>query len=141
MSRYLALDYGEKRIGVAVTDPSRVLASPLEFIDGTSFNKGVAQIKKLIEVYEVSLIVIGIPRNMDGSYGPAADKVREFVARLKERILVPVKTMDERLTTVEASRRLQEAGKNTRKQKTKIDSASAVIILQTYLDAEAGPLL
>lgn len=141
MSRYLALDYGEKRIGIAVTDTSRLLASPLDFMDATSFNKNIQQLKKLIKEYEVSLIVVGIPRNMDGSYGTAAEKVREFVSRLKDRIIVPIKTIDERLTTVEASRRLHEAGKNSKKQKHKIDSASAVIILQTYLDTEAGPLL
>ncbi|MEM9446328.1 MAG: Holliday junction resolvase RuvX [Verrucomicrobiota bacterium] len=134
MSRYLALDHGDKRIGVAITDELLMLASPLDLIANDSFNKVTAEIKKLVTEYEISLIIIGIPRNMDGSYGPAAAKVHDFAARLKERIIVPIETIDERLTTVEASRRLHEAGKDSRKQKKKIDSASAQIILQSYLD-------
>jgi putative Holliday junction resolvase len=76
---------------------------------------------------------------MDGTYGPSAEKAREFADRLRDRTLVPIQLLDERLTTVQASRNLHEAGLNTRKQKEKIDSASAQILLQSYLDG-MGPL-
>lgn len=134
MSRYLGLDYGDKRIGVAVSDETRTLASPLPFLEAKPFKGFLTHLKKLIREKEISLIVIGMPRNMDGTYGPSAEKVREFVHHLKENILVPVQTVDERLSTVQASRALHEAGHNAKNQKSKIDSASAQILLQSYLD-------
>jgi putative holliday junction resolvase len=136
MSRYLALDYGDKRIGVAVSDETRTLATPLPYLDAKPFKPFLAKLRDLIKEKEVTLILIGLPRNMDGTYGPSAEKVREFIHHLKENILVPLQTVDERLSTVQASRALQEAGHNAKNQKTKIDSASAQIFLQSYLDSQ-----
>jgi putative Holliday junction resolvase len=136
MSRYLSLDYGDKRIGVAVSDETRTLASPLPFLDAKPFKAFLANLKTIIREKEISLILIGMPRNMDGTYGPSAEKVREFIHHLKENILVPLQTIDERLSTVQASRALQEAGHNAKSQKSRIDSASAQILLQSYLDSQ-----
>lgn len=135
MSRFLGLDYGTKRIGVAISDPTFTLASPLPYLDATPFTKVIGKLKEIIREKEVSQIIIGIPRNMDGSYGPASDNAKEFALRLKEMLTVPVKAVDERLSTVEASRRLHESGKKSKEQRAVIDSSSAVIILQSYLDS------
>ncbi len=138
MSRYLCLDFGTKRIGVAASDESLTLATPMPFIEAFPFKPFISQLKKIILEKEVTLIVIGIPRNMDGSYGPAAAKAQEFVLRLKEILVVPIVTVDERLSTVEASRRLRESGKKAKDQKAIIDSNAARIILQSYLDAKSN---
>jgi len=136
MSRYAALDYGDKRIGIAISDETRTLATPLPFLEAKPFKAFLSKLKAIIKEKEVSLILVGMPRNMDGTYGASAEKVREFVHHLKENILVPIQTVDERLSTVQASRALQEAGHNAKSQKTRIDSASAQIFLQSYLDSQ-----
>lgn len=140
MNRFLALDYGTKRIGLAISDETLTLATPLEFLPAVSLKKVLGKLRSLIGENKVSLIIVGIPRNMDGSYGPSAENAREFARRLQESLTIPVEMVDERLTTVQAGSFLQEAGKNTRKQKAKIDSASAQIILQTYLDLRQNKL-
>jgi putative Holliday junction resolvase len=94
-------------------------------------------LKALILEKEVELILIGMPRNMDGSYGPAALKVQEFVAVLKEAIAVPIKHWDERLTSVQANRYLIEGNVRRDKRKEKVDKMAAAILLQSYLDAGA----
>lgn len=134
MSRILALDPGTKRIGVAISDATRTLARPLPFLPAQSFHAFCQALTDLIRQQEVELILVGLPRNMDGTYGPAAEKAREFANRLKECVLVPVQMVDERLTTILASRQLQETGLDSRKQKSKIDSAAAQVLLQSYLD-------
>lgn len=134
MSRILALDPGTRRVGLAISDPTRTLARPLPFLPATPFAQLIGKLKALIRSEEVDLILIGLPRNMDGTYGPAAKSAEEFAARLREAIPIPIQTVDERLTTVEASRRLHEAGHRAKAQKAKIDSAAAQILLQSYLD-------
>jgi putative holliday junction resolvase len=135
MSRILALDFGTKRIGVAISDPTFSLASPLPYLNASPFKLLVENLKVLIKEREVVTILVGIPRNMDGSYGSSSEKALDFTRRLQELLIVPIKTIDERLSTVEAQRRLQEAGKNQKQQRPLIDSSSAVIILQSYLDS------
>jgi putative Holliday junction resolvase len=132
--KILALDYGSKRVGVAVSDFTATLARPLPFLDAVPFQGLVTKIRELCRTEEISLILVGLPRNMDGSYGPAADRVREFITHLKTAVPMPIQEIDERLSTVQASRLMQEGGKNTRKQKGSIDSASAAVLLQSYLD-------
>lgn len=134
MSRYLGVDYGKERVGIAVSDETQTMARPLEVLPIKPFRKFLGAMKRLIREQEVSCIVVGVPRNMDGSYGPSAEAARDFATRLRETLTVPVETFDERLTTVQASKSLREAGKDARKQKNQIDSAAAQIILQTYLD-------
>ncbi|MSU43287.1 MAG: Holliday junction resolvase RuvX [Pedosphaera sp.] len=132
--RILALDHGTVRIGVALSDELKMLAQPLEFIPAAPFADFLLRLKQLLKEKEVELVLVGMPRNMDGSYGPAALKVQEFVAVLKESITVPVRTWDERLTTVQAHRMLAEAGMKAKDRKGKVDRSAAAILLQSYLD-------
>jgi len=135
--RILALDHGTKRIGVAVSDEMKMIASPLEYIPAEPFAGFLARLKEIIREKEVELIIIGMPRNMDGSYGPAALKVQEFVAVLKDAITIPIKTLDERLTTVQAQRFLIQGNVRRDKRKEKVDKTAAAILLQSYLDSRA----
>jgi putative Holliday junction resolvase len=135
--RILALDHGTKRIGVAVSDEMRMIATPLEYIPAEPFAGFLARLKEIIREKEVELIIIGMPRNMDGSYGPAALKVQEFVAVLKEAIAIPIKTLDERLTTVQAQKFLIQGNVRRDKRKEKVDKTAAAILLQGYLDSLA----
>jgi len=135
--RILALDHGTKRIGVAVSDEMKVIASPLEHIPAEPFADFLARLKEIVREKEVELIVIGMPRNMDGSYGPAALKVQEFVAVLKDAITIPIKTLDERLTTVQAQKFLIQGNVRREKRKEKVDKTAAAILLQGYLDSLA----
>ena len=130
----LALDYGTKRIGLAISDETLTLARPLPFVDAIPFVKVVARLKELAKAEKVHLIVVGLPRHLDGSYGESAQKVRSFIAQLQRSLTTPIETFDERLTTVQASRQLREAGHDSRDQRSRIDSASAAVILQAYLD-------
>ena len=133
--RILGLDHGTKRIGVAVSDEMKMIATPLEYIEAEPFADFLERLKEIIRAREVELIVIGLPRNMDGSYGPAALKVRELVAVLKDAIVTPIRTWDERLTSVQANRFLIEADVRRSKRKEKVDQTAAAILLQSYLDS------
>lgn len=133
--RILAIDHGTKRMGIALSDETRTIAQPLEFILAEPFADFLARLKQLITEKQVDQILIGMPRNMDGSYGPAALKVQEFVAVLKETIAVPIKTWDERLTSAQANRMLIQAEVRRDKRKQRVDAAAAAILLQSYLDS------
>ena len=102
--RILAIDHGTVRMGVAISDELGLMALPLEFIPAEPLAPMLERIKTLIRDKEVSLVLLGLPRNMDGTYGPAALKVQEFAAVLKDVIPVPIKTWDERLTSVQANK-------------------------------------
>ena len=132
--RILALDPGTRRIGVAVSDPLKMIAQPLENIDAEPFPAFLARLKELIREKEVELILIGMPRNMDGSYGESAARVREFVTVLKETITVPIQTVDERLTSAQANRILKEGGVRGSDRKGKVDPMAAALMLRSYLD-------
>jgi putative Holliday junction resolvase len=135
--RILALDPGSKRVGVAVSDELKMIAQPLEFILSEPFDAFLARLKEIIREKEVEMILVGLPRNMDGSYGPAALKAQEFAAALKAKFAVPIKTWDERLTTAMAQRFLIQAGVRRDKRKEKVDKTAAAILLQSYLDSLA----
>src|SRR4051794_25533088 len=113
----------------------KIIAQPLEFIPAEPFTGVLARLKQLIKEKEVEMILIGVPRNMDGSYGPAALKVQEFVAVLKDAITVPIKSWDERLTSAQANRFLIAANVRRDKRKEKVDQTAAAILLQSYLDS------
>ena len=132
--RILALDHGTKRIGVAASDETKTIAQPLEFIPAEPFADFLARLRQLIREKEVEMILVGLPRNMDGSYGPAAEKVQTFVAALKDAVVVPVKTLDERLTSAQANRVLIQGGVRRDKRKEKVDKMAAAILLQSFLD-------
>jgi putative Holliday junction resolvase len=133
--RVLAIDHGTKRMGIALSDETATIAQPLEFIPAEPFADFLARLKQLIMEKQVVQILVGMPRNMDGSYGPAALKVQEFVAVLKETIAVPIKTWDERLTSAQANRMLIQAEVRRDKRKQRVDAAAAAILLQSYLDS------
>jgi putative Holliday junction resolvase len=132
--RILALDHGTKRIGVAVSDETKTIAQPLEYIPAEPFNEFLERLKKILAEKEVDFILVGMPRNMDGSYGPAAEKVQTFVAILKTAITIPIKTWDERLTSTMANRVLVQGNVRRDKRKEKVDAMAAAILLQSYLD-------
>src|SRR5437763_16450003 len=132
--RILAIDHGTKRMGVAVSDELGMIAQPLEFIPAEPFAKFLDRLKEILREKQVELVLVGMPRNMDGSYGPAALKVQDFVAVLKGAITVPIETLDERLTSVQANRFLIEGNVRREKRKEKVDQMAAAILLQSYLD-------
>ncbi len=134
MGRVLGIDHGDVRIGVALSDPTGFLASSLCVLDST--NAGLDQIVALIAEHQIEKIVVGLPRNMDGSYGSATEKVRNFIEKLKTRTNVPVFEWDERMSTVSAHNALREAGLNGKRRKGVVDKVAAQIILQNYLDAQ-----
>ncbi len=122
-------------MGIAVSDELKIIAQPLEYIAAEPFADLLARLKELVREKEVDLIVIGMPRNMNGSYGPAALKVQEFVAALKSALTVPIKTMDERLTSAQANRFLLQGNVRRDKRKEKVDKTAAALLLQSYLDS------
>lgn len=130
----LACDVGSARIGMARSDPQGTLAVPLDAVRAGA--NALDSILRIIAEYEPLEVIVGLPLSLDGTEGPAAGRVREWVAALSARTEVPIRLVDERLTTVEAQRGLHAAGRTTRTSRSVIDSASAVILLQADLDAE-----
>lgn len=135
--RILALDHGTKRIGIALSDELKMIAQPLEYVLTEPIAAFFVRLKDIIREKEVELILIGMPRNMDGSYGPAALKVQEFIAVLKEKVAIPIQTWDERLTSAQAQRFLIQGGVRRQDRKEKVDKTAAAILLQSYLDSLA----
>jgi len=133
--RILAIDYGTRRIGIALSDELKVIAQPLEFIPAEPPAGVVKRLHELLREKEVELILVGMPRNMDGTYGPAAQKTQEFVETLRSAMSVPIKTWDERLTSAQANRALIAGGVRRDKRKQKVDQTAAAILLQSYLDS------
>ena len=124
-------------MGIAMSDELKIIAQPLGFIPAEPFSGFLERLKDLLQEYEVELILLGLPRNMDGSYGEATMKVREFEAVLKNSITAPIKTWDERLTSVMANRSLTQGRVKKKKKRQNVDSMSAAILLQSYLDGLA----
>ncbi|HEV2209252.1 MAG TPA: Holliday junction resolvase RuvX [Verrucomicrobiae bacterium] len=133
--RILALDHGTKRIGVALSDELKLIAQPLTYLPAEPFAAFLEKLKELLRDKEVELILVGLPRNMDGSYGPAALKVQDFAAALKGALTIPIQTWDERLTSVMANRFLIEGKVRRQKRKEKVDQTAAALLLQSYLDS------
>ena len=132
--RILAIDHGAKRIGIALSDELKMIAQPLEFIPAEPLVSFVKRLMQVVQEKEVELIIVGMPRNMNGSYGPAAVKVEEFIEVLKSAVSVPIKIWDERLTSAQANRILLAGNVHREKRKQKIDKMAAAILLQSYLD-------
>ncbi|OGW49719.1 MAG: Holliday junction DNA helicase RuvA [Nitrospirae bacterium RBG_19FT_COMBO_42_15] len=138
--RILGLDFGDKRIGVAVSDEMGWSAQAVKTINRRSAAEDVKQIKEIAEEYEADEIIVGLPVNMNGTLGPGAEKVNNFISLLKGHIAVPINTWDERLSTVAAERNLIDAGLSRKKRKDVIDMLAASVILQGYLDYLRSPL-
>lgn len=134
MSRILGIDYGTVRIGLALSDPTGTLASPLPCLEKKSIPQIRTALTELIQNHDIAKIIVGLPRNMDGSYGPSAEKVRYFISQIESNLNIPIETQDERLTTVQASKQLSSIGMSQKDLRKKLDSSSASLILQQYLD-------
>ena len=134
MTRIMGLDVGDKTIGVAVSDLMGLTAQGIKTIRRESFKKDLEELKKIMEEKAVSKIVMGLPKNMNGTMGPQSEKVIKFSEKVKAEIDIEVDFWDERLTTVAAERSLIEADVSRKKRKTVIDMLAAVLILQGYLD-------
>ena len=137
--RSLGLDIGDKRIGVALSDPEGILASPLTIISRRDITADVEAITDIIRQHEVKQIIVGLPRSMDGSIGRQAEKVEAFAQKLCSHTEVPVEFRDERLTTVSAKRLMQSVGKKKTGKKARDDAIAAALILQGYLDEGHKP--
>lgn len=139
--RILGLDYGSKTVGVALSDATCLIAQPLETIERKQENKlrqTYARIEALVEEHEVDKIVVGLPKMMNNTEGPRVQATKEFAVNLERRTGLPILFMDERLTTVEANRILEETGVCVSGRKEHIDKMAAAIILQSYLDLEGN---
>jgi putative Holliday junction resolvase len=134
--RSLGLDVGDKRIGVALSDPDGILASPLTAINRKEESLDIKAITDIIDQQGVSFIVVGLPRSLDGSLGWQVSKVKDFVRKLSQHIRVPVYYRDERLTTVMARRLKRISGRKGGRGKKSDDAQAAALILQNYLDEE-----
>jgi putative Holliday junction resolvase len=137
MKRALGIDHGEARIGLAIADELGMLAHPLETIHLKEVAQPIERIAQIIERAKVGIVILGMPRNMNGTYGPASEKVRAFAEQLRARIPCEVKLWDERLTSVAAQRSLHENGLNVKKSREVIDQVAAQLILQGWLDSQA----
>lgn len=135
--RTLALDHGTKRVGVAISDELGIIAQPLEFIPAEPKEAFFQRLIAILTEKRVDEIVVGMPYNMDGSTGPAAERVERFIGELKTRVTLPIHISDERLTTSEAEGLLISAGTRRDKRKRVIDKMAAAILLQDYLDAKS----
>jgi putative holliday junction resolvase len=137
--RSLGLDVGDRRIGVALSDPLGILASPLLVIERKEESLDITAILHIVKQYQVEYIIVGMPQSMNGTMGTQAEKVKSFGEILRQKSPVPVDFRDERLTTVTAKRMMQEASTKKTKKKTGYDDAAAAVILQAFLN-EARPL-
>lgn len=134
MSRILGLDWGEKRVGLALSDPLGIIATGLTTVEKKEGFDLIGYLKELISEQEIAKIILGFPKNMDGSVGPKAEEVLAFKESLEKEINIPVILWDERLTTLSAQRSLREAEVKLKKGKKFLDKIAAVLILQNYLD-------
>jgi len=135
MSRILALDIGEKRIGVAVSDQTRTLARPVQAIVRASLDSDIQALADLLAHYNVDTLVIGYPLSLSGEEGPQAVRVKRYAERLTAKLPITVTLWDERYSTLEATEKLVAAGRRRQGDKGQVDAAAAAVILQGYLDS------
>ena len=133
-SRLIGLDPGSKTVGVALSDPSRMVASPTEHLKRGKFRDLAARLEALVKTEEVGVLVVGLPLNMDGSEGPSAQSARQFAENLAARLEIPVALWDERLSTAAVERTLIDADLSRRRRAEVVDKLAAAYILQGALD-------
>ncbi|MFC1851472.1 Holliday junction resolvase RuvX [candidate division CSSED10-310 bacterium] len=136
--KILALDYGEKSIGVAVSDPLLITAQGRQTIIRKNLSRDITVLQQLIEVENITKIILGLPLNMDGSHSPMSREVQQFATVLEEKLKLPVIFWDERLTSALAEKALLEGNCRRARRKKEIDRLAAVLILQNYLDASTS---
>ena len=132
--RYLAIDYGNKRTGLAICDAAEIIASPLTVIQGQK--ELLRKISDIVEAENVEAIVLGLPLNMDGSTGPQAELVFKFADRLKAHLDIPIHFQDERLSSFSAEEKLSQTEFTRKKKKKRLDAIAAAEILQAFLDSK-----
>jgi len=134
MQRILSLDFGEKRIGVAVSDALNIIAQSVGTIERRGIKNDLKKIKDLVREHDAGMLIVGLPLNMDGTEGKSANRAIDFVNELKKEIDIRVEMADERLTTAQGERIFLEADLSRKKRKKNIDKIAAQLILQSYLD-------
>ena len=135
MQRILSLDFGEKRIGVAVSDSLNIIAQSVGTIKRKGIKNDLKKIEELVKEYEAGKIIVGLPLNMDGTEGKSAKRAMDFVKELKKETQVEVEMLDERLTTAQGERIFLEADMSRKKRRENLDKIAAQLILQNYLDS------
>lgn len=139
--RILALDIGDKRTGVAVSDPSRTVATPLTVLDTSQQSRHGSELARLVEDYEIETVIVGLPLTLEGEVGQQARHVQALAAKMARFLRVPVEYVDERLSSAEAKKRMRESGETERTMRGRLDMVAAAVVLQAYLDGlhHAGP--
>ncbi len=133
--RILCLDPGRKRVGLALSDATELIATPLGVIQVHSRRQLLEEVARIVQREEVGKLVLGLPLHLNGSEGQEAERARVLASELSELLHLPIDMMDERLTSFEADRMLADSGMKPQKRKAHLDATAAAIILQTYLDA------
>ncbi len=133
MTRILAVDWGERRIGLAVSDPGRVLATGLETLEVRSPEDAVARVAATVSETEASRVVVGLPLLLSGERGAAARAAEQFADALARAVAVPVETYDERLTSALSSRRMREVGQRPGRLRARVDQGAAIALLESFL--------
>src|SRR4030042_3893919 len=133
--RILGLDVGDRRVGVAISDPLEIIATPLTVLTRDDDKTTIGTIAQLVGQYDIKKIVVGLPYSLDGSIGHQANKVKDFVQKLSQSTSASIEFWDERWSTIDAERMLSEAGNKKARQKLPRDDAAAAYILQGYLDS------
>ena len=136
--RIMALDIGEKRIGIAISDPKERVASPLAVLDAVQVERGEKPFTRLLEDWEPELFLCGLPLTLNGEEGPQAQRVRKVAQAISARFHIPIEFTDERLSSREAKRILREEGLDERAMRGKIDMIAASVFLQAWLDEKAS---
>ena len=136
MERYLGVDLAEKRIGLAISDPTLTIAQPLKTIIFKKFKTLVSDLEAVIESYSVSKIIVGLPITMKGTYSQKTHDTVAMIEKLQDAISIPIEMLDERLTTVQAHQTIRQMGKKPSQERDKVDQFAAVHLLQNYLDQE-----
>ena len=137
--KVLAIDFGEVRIGLAISDPAGRLALPLETLHRQNDTLAIDRLVEIVREEEVERLVLGEPRSLDGTHGEAVDRVHSFKRKLEARIPIPCALADESLTSVEAHERLRAVGVDPRRHPERVDAVAAQILLEQYLDGMAEP--
>jgi len=132
--RILAIDYGTKRVGIAMTDPMRIFAKAHSVLKNSGFESLVKEILNLVQEYQVTLIVVGMPYAIDGGLTPKTIETKEFQEKLQERTKIPVVSCDERYSSSEAEEELKMMGKSWQESRKLVDAMAAAMILKTYLE-------
>lgn len=136
--KYLGLDVGNRRVGIAFGDSDLRIATPVTVVTRTNIEHDAQTIARLVHDYDATKLIVGLPRNMDGTQGMQAEAVIEYARTLEALVQVPVIFWDERLTTLEATQRTQSAGARGKKSRQGLDAIAAAVILQDYLDSQTN---